>query len=397
MKLLEKNEDFNLHVQSVDGEQVFIVASVTNESVDSIFVCKAMYHKIMALLLKHNIFILHERIFGSTLLYDSIRLIRHEIIVNNHIDPDSPFTFIDGRPYWGTGISGINIHGVLLKSEFDHISNIMVNNKICGRIWETRGFKYLMIHNIYSGQPNTMDSFNQTIDVYNIANDILFENGFKFGNVIRTWIYINNILKKYNEFNKARNLKFKDFGLIPNELDHESFEQIYMPASTGIGCNNVFEAPLIMDLLAIKKKDNSGLKIFNETGKKQKSAYRYGSAFSRSMVIEYGLDSKYIYLSGTASINDNGETVFINDIRNQIEMTGNVIKELVKKENFDFTDICEGTVFLKKPEYISEFKEYCHKNGLLDVPFIITLADVCRDDLLFEIDATLAGTDVTLA
>lgn len=48
----------------------------------------------------------------------------------------------------------------------------------------------------------------------------------------------------------------------------------------------------------------------------------------------------------------------------------------------------EATVFLKSADYLDDFGTYCEKNNLKQIPSIVTVANVCRDDLLFEIDAT---------
>ena len=143
-----------------------------------------------------------------------------------------------------------------------------------------------------------------------------------------------------------------------------------------------------MDVLALKAKSDK-VSIYNENGKLQNSAFRYGSAFARSFVVEnYSQFYKLIYLSGTASIDKWGQTVYVDNFNGQIDVTFNTIKQLIHGHSMDLSNICEGTVFLKSREYLQDFLLYLEKQGLTENPFIITVADVCRDNLLFEIDAT---------
>lgn len=388
-QIVKKYENFILYLKFIGNQQVFLVASVTSNVSNIEDLCMEMYTEIASVMHENKIESLHERIFGSLSLFESVHKIRTNIFKEYSIDSEIPFTFLEGNPYWGKGISGINIHGVILESPTDKVCNIKHDGRVCGRTWENKDSHCLMLHSIHGLKDSSMDYYNQTLEMFGKADDILKENGFEFRNVVRTWVYLQEISKQYDAFNNARNLKFREFGLIPNELDNNLYEQVYMPASTGIECYNTFQASGVMDLFAIKKKQSSNIIIESENGNKQKSAYRYGSAFSRSMIIKDEAN-KYIYLSGTASINKKGETVYIDDIKNQLEMTGSVIKALIKEEDYDFNDLCEGTVFLKKADYLSDYREYCQKNELWEMPCIITLANVCREDLLFEMDATFS-------
>lgn len=385
----KKCKDFTLCIESIDNNQIFLILSVTNMEKEPQDICRSMYTEIAAILTDYHATIFHERVFGSVTLYEDISKIRNKAY--GLVEQEIPFTLVEGNPYWGRGIAGISIHGVIIKNESEKVRNIKYENKVCGRIWETTDEQYIILHSIH-GLNGESDSYIQSLEMFERANLILKDNGFEFKNVIRTWIYLNRILEQYDDFNKARNLKFKEFNLITEDFDDASYEQTYMPASTGIDCNNPFSAAGVMDVFAVKKAQNSCLNIHNETGKKQKSAFRYGSAFSRAMVIEDS-KSKYIYLSGTASINDKGETVFIGNPEKQIEMAFSVTDALADSEKFGICNICEGTVFLKKAEYIKDFQKYIEKCGFMDLPLIVTVANVCRDDLLFEMDATLIGTN----
>ena len=52
-----------------------------------------------------------------------------------------------------------------------------------------------------------------------------------------------------------------------------------------------------------------------------------------------------------------------------------------------FDDILDATIYLKRQEDICHYQKITNKYGLDELPTICVLADVCRDELLFELDA----------
>jgi enamine deaminase RidA (YjgF/YER057c/UK114 family) len=96
-----------------------------------------------------------------------------------------------------------------------------------------------------------------------------------------------------------------------------------------------------------------------------------------------------VYISGTASIDEAGHTIHLGDAAGQIERTVRNIEALIGTRGLTLNDIRQATVFLKHPGDLSRFRELCADNafGRLGV---CMAADVCRADLLFEIDAVAA-------
>jgi enamine deaminase RidA (YjgF/YER057c/UK114 family) len=101
-------------------------------------------------------------------------------------------------------------------------------------------------------------------------------------------------------------------------------------------------------------------------------------------------DVTHILLSGTASIDEHGKTVYQNDMRAQIRKTFHVVQALIEKEGATLADINEATVFLKDEKDIDLYWEVAEELNVVDLPAIFMVADVCRADLLFEIDAAIA-------
>ena len=162
---------------------------------------------------------------------------------------------------------------------------------------------------------------------------------------------------------------------------------MYLPASTGIEGRNPNGFPATMDVFAVHRRPKSAIQIRPLYGVKQRSPFRYGSAFSRAMVIEEP-DSKLILVSGTASIDEQGKSVFLGDPAAQVRQSLNVVSELVAPEGATIQDLCEATVFIKRKEDFSVYQKVIEQMGISELPSVCVLADVCRDELLFELDAT---------
>ena len=121
--------------------------------------------------------------------------------------------------------------------------------------------------------------------------------------------------------------------------------------------------------------------------RKQNEATEYGSAFARAMELVLG-DARYVFVSGTASIDDHGATVHVGDFETQTRYTLEAVEALLDgrgrapratsaRRRPSSQNPCDGRAF----ERIVE------RSGAEGAPLVTTVADVCRDDLLFEIDA----------
>lgn len=380
----DKTNDYRIIINSDFDNQMYITAATCSKVVDPVKVYGKMYSSVLDLLKKSQAFIFHERVFGSLKYYNSILETRKRISSEISYPVSTAFSYIEGNPVWSEGISGFHI--CAFTNENNCVKDLSYNGQVVGRICDADDAAYYLLSGIHSKENYHSTSYNQTAYMFNKVNTILNQNQLNFKNVMRTWIYLHDILSQYDDFNLARNKVFNEFGLLKNGNIDIQPEEVYLPASTGIGGSNIHDAYGCMDILAVKIKNNQ-LKIIHDTGQKQKAAFRYGSAFSRSVLIE-NKNYKKLYLSGTASIDEKGRTVHIGNIEKQIEKTGEVIEALLANHSMTMNNLLEGTVFLKKAEYIDVYKKYVTYKGWDNLPFIIIIADVCRTNLLFEIDAS---------
>jgi len=121
-------------------------------------------------------------------------------------------------------------------------------------------------------------------------------------------------------------------------------------------------------------------------------AYAYGSAFSRGMRIDLkGLT--ILLISGTASIDDAGNTVHVGDLRAQLRRTFGNITGLLASEGATWHDIVRTTCYLRDIERdykaFNEERAAFYKEQELDpLPASTGIqAILCRPDLLIEIEA----------
>jgi enamine deaminase RidA (YjgF/YER057c/UK114 family) len=121
--------------------------------------------------------------------------------------------------------------------------------------------------------------------------------------------------------------------------------------------------------------------------REQNEATEYGSAFARGMAVTLG-NCRYFFVSGTASIDDQGATVHVGDFEAQTHHTLTAVSALLEGAGAALPDVRQATAFLKNSLDLPSFERIADRAGLSGVPMVTTVADVCRDDLLFEIDAT---------
>jgi 2-iminobutanoate/2-iminopropanoate deaminase len=147
----------------------------------------------------------------------------------------------------------------------------------------------------------------------------------------------------------------------------------------------------VADLLAeittgpITKRAITNRSVLNE-------AYSYGSAFSRGMRIDLkGLT--ILLISGTASIDEHGNTVHVGDLRAQVRRTFDNITGLLASEGASWHDVVRTTCYLRDIErdykaFNEERAAFYKEQGLDPLPASTGIqAILCRPDLLVEIEA----------
>jgi enamine deaminase RidA (YjgF/YER057c/UK114 family) len=136
----------------------------------------------------------------------------------------------------------------------------------------------------------------------------------------------------------------------------------------------------------VAKKAISAADVLNE-------APEYGSAFTRGLRVDLPGGVTQLLISGTASVGENGETLYAGDFRAQLWRTYHNITRLLESEGATWEDIVRTTCYLRDIERdYDEFNairnEFFFALGLDPFPASTAIqARICRSDLLVEIEA----------
>ena len=122
-------------------------------------------------------------------------------------------------------------------------------------------------------------------------------------------------------------------------------------------------------------------------------AYDYEKkvSFVRGMRVE--LDNVVmLFISGTASVNEEGDSVHPGDVKAQTRRTFSNIKGLLETEGADWHDVVRTTCYLADFRDYDDFNEirnaFYEAQGLNPLPASTCVeARICRPELLVEIEA----------
>lgn len=209
---------------------------------------------------------------------------------------------------------------------------------------------------------------------------VLKEAGFAFGDLIRTWFYLDDLLSWYGPFNDARTAFYR----------RHSFRTGSLPASTGIGARNLAGTALTAAAWAVCPFTGS-CQVREVASPLQCPAPAYGSSFSRAVEIAT-LAGRRLLISGTASIAPGGESVGTGDIVHQVRLTMDVVEAILRSRGMNFAHTTRVIAYFKHAADAAAFAAWRARQGV-KWPLIETACDVCRGELLFEIELDAVSAD----
>ena len=233
-------------------------------------------------------------------------------------------------------------------------------------------------HHCYLGgitsDHHDLDGAVQTLEVLESIRSGLATVGMNFRDVLRTWFYLDDILAWYDGFNSARTAFL---------TEHDVFSRL-MPASTGIGIANSTGGLTLAKAHACRSK-SSNLQVRVADSPLQGSAYSYGSAFSRAVEISTP-DGRTLHISGTASIAPSGETEHIGDVQSQIHRTMEVVEAILRHAGMDWSNAVRGIAYFSNAADQHLWEATRTAYHLPSNIELVVHADICRHDLLFELE-----------
>ncbi len=219
-----------------------------------------------------------------------------------------------------------------------------------------------------------------------IVSQVAYENLLNtiqnsgFPQLMRLWNILPNInvgdgnSENYRLFCTGRLNAFSKFGI--------SDEQF--PAASAVGH---FGSVLTLYGLSTKRYPK------NIANPRQVNAFKYPSqygpsspSFARATSLSYSDDAQhdYCFISGTASILGH-ETVHVNNLQGQLHTTNDNILYLLQEVGLKRRNIKTSRVYIRHPEHFEEIKNTVSA-WYPNSDIVYTHADICRSDLLVEIE-----------
>ena len=322
---------------------------------------------VAGILRRHDAAIMQERIFADSSTMDALSQTRAKSFAGR-TDGVEP-TWLTVPPNAQGPVCGMQVHAV---AGCGRPKVLSVDGRPSGRLVRYGLNDYLTGCNLQADAPLSPDRQAQAMLAK--AEALLNQAGGTLAHVARTWMWLGGILQWYGEFNRVRNDLFAARGLLSTDASGR------LPASTGIGIGPWGGRICAMDFCAVLGGEQPQFLL---AASKQGPASKYGSAFSRAAAARTPA-GRTVYVSGTAAIDPVGQTTHIGDIRGQIEDTLTNVWAVLRDEGCRPEDIVQSIVYCKTPQVEQIFRAGW---GDLSMPHLIVIADVCRDNLLFEVEA----------
>ncbi len=289
-------------------------------------------------------------------------------------------------------IPSLNGSEIVSKSIEGH--NYMVVTKTSG--------EKLVIANGINAKNSSHSILEDSEWVFAVMERILQSEGLNFGSIFRQWNYIEEITAVDMD-GEIENQHYQIFNNVRSKYYSKAEFTSGYPAATGIG---TLSGGVVVSFYAANSK---GLKVISVENPLQRAAFDYteevliGDAeyegfckstpkFARAKFVENAI-SKQIFISGTASIRDE-KTIAENDVVRQTEVTIDNIEKLISEETLSAIDknltvlpaLDFFRVYIKNPSDFRLVKETCEKRWP-NITGIYVVSDVCRENLLVEIEA----------
>jgi len=338
--------------------------------------------RVAAEMVKRRIQPIQEKFYGRRSVRADVLRHREKAYRQHGLDAGVPVTWVEGIPLQGSDFVGLQIWGIA--SHGGETCVRTVENPVTGRgrAWIGRGFEMLHLPAVRGTLPNGSLAPGHVAQAEQMFTNIglgLKAHGLEYTDVARTWIYVSRLLEWYGDLNRVRNARYGSAGL--GVAGGPAF-----PASTGIQCRSDNEE-CIVDVLALKRSPSATVKAEPiRCSPRQDQSFNYGSAFSRGMTFDIE-GKKTVHISGTASINTAGASTNVGDAEYQSLETLMSIAAILEAQGGTLENITSATLFCKDQAAYEAWNRVTRLLQVPDFPKICVLADVCRHDLLVEMES----------
>ncbi|MBI3948710.1 MAG: hypothetical protein HY321_22560 [Armatimonadetes bacterium] len=280
-----------------------------------------------------------------------------------------PVTWVEGSPCGGGGIAGIQAHAM----RGVPVETLRLDGRVVGRLFADPWARHCLLGGLRPDDPAAPRP-DQALRLFERMEAALSLAGMRVTDLARTWLFIDRLLSWYHEFNPVRTRFFTERGV---------FEGV-VPASTGIEGRNPDGAAISAAAIAMLPFGKEAAVVEVESPL-QCSARAYGSSFSRAVAVCLP-DYQRLLVSGTASIEPGGRSAHTGDVDAQIDRTLRVVGAILESRGMSFADVSRAIAYFKRAADAPALERHCRAHAIPALPVALTHGDVCREDLLFEIE-----------
>jgi enamine deaminase RidA (YjgF/YER057c/UK114 family) len=192
--------------------------------------------------------------------------------------------------------------------------------------------------------------------------------------IVRTWFFMGDIAHDYDELNATRNAFF------------DRWQLSKLPASTGIGAALPGKGPISVMVDAVSHDGGPSAEPYEATPTLQCAPASYGSRFVRANRVRVN-GTETLHISGISSIDSSGRSIVTKDPYDAVAFTMASLEDLlVRGGEMSFEHIASSYAYCKSAAVAKAFDRYLIDRDL-HFPHMRTFVDVCRPELVFEIEA----------
>ena len=350
---------------------------------------RAAYSEIGRVLQDQGLTIVHERLFGSISVKSAVLAARDAAFRGRNLPANGPITYVQGHPPWGEGLAGIIIRAVSPRYPQDRVWTIRDQGQPVGRGWRQGDATFLVLQNLQGLIPNGNGANGPAQQAQRMIQRAAQDSSRARGPHTVMWRAPGSTSRtSWPGTRSSTRPAVRYTGNLASCLIYGG-DSRRLPASTAIRGEVSLGAAGALDLLAVVGPPDSRPLVRQLRSPAQPEALTYGSAFSRGALIRHP-DVSLIQVSGTAAIDAQGRSLHPGDVQAQIDCTFDKIAALIGQEGAALADIAAACVFVKRPEDALIYQDRAAARGLEHLPAVVMVADVCREELLCEIDAEVA-------
>ncbi len=316
-----------------------------------------------------------RRLFLSDVI-NQAALVRNSELVAEDEDNPVAVSIVQQPPLNGAKIALLAYHigtkGQLSKKRFT-MKHVLVKKNGKRHLWSTR-----LCAGAFNSSPS---SAGQTRKIFHNLTDTLSDLGGNLANnCVRTWLYLRNVDVFYQGMVDARRELFNHEGLTAST---------HYIASTGIegSCSHRFDV-VSMDAYSIIDLQQKQVSYLNDY-EMLCHTKDYNVTFERGTRVAYA-DRAHHFISGTASIDKEGNVLHVGDVVKQTERVIVNIEALLRSGAAKLEDMQHLFVYLR------DSTDYGRVAGLVNeafpgVPTVTVYGPVCRPEWLVEIEGIAAA------